>query len=48
MSDSIANPSSHTQNGQKNRILIISLKKSKAAIAIPNISQENGYTRGSR
>lgn len=48
MSDSLSNLLSQIQNGQKNRILVIQSFKSKVAIAVLNILQDNGYIRGYR
>lgn len=48
MSDSLRNSFSHTENGQKNRILVIEHIKPKAAIATLNVLQQNGYIRGYR
>lgn len=48
MSDPSSHSYSHTQNGQRNRILIIESVKTKLVIAVSNISQEHGYIRGYR
>jgi len=47
-SDSSSHSSSHTQNGQRDRILIIESVKTKSVIAASNISQDHGYIRGYR
>ena len=39
---------SHIQNGQNNRLLLVNTSKTKAAIAVLNVLQQNGYIRGYR
>jgi small subunit ribosomal protein S8 len=48
MSDSLSHSCSHIQNGQRNRTLAIESVQTKSVIAVPNISQDHGYTRGYR
>jgi len=48
MSDSLRNLFSHIQNGQADRISAIEHIKTKAAIAVLNVLQQNGYIRGYR
>lgn len=48
MSDSLSRLFSHTQNGQRNRILVIESVQTKLVIAVLNISQDHGYIRGYR
>jgi small subunit ribosomal protein S8 len=39
---------SHIQNGQNNRLLLVNVNKTKAAIAVLNVLQQSGYIRGYR
>ena len=48
MSNSPRRLFSHIQNGQASRAMSIDVDKTKAAIAVPNVLQQNGYTRGHR
>lgn len=48
MSNKIKRLFSHLQNGQNNRIFATEVCKSKAAIAVLNVLQQNGYIRGYR
>ena len=48
MSNSPRRLFSHIQNGQASRAMSFDVDKTKAAIAVPNVLQQNGYTRGHR
>lgn len=48
MSNSLRNLFSHIQNGYVERISLIEVNRTKTVVAVLNVLQQNGYTRGYR